>query len=259
MLDDEVGPPAVEQSPARKNLTSLVLGDGGFEAMMKQRSQMRREKEENSLAQVMIKLSSAEKALQVESQRRVASVHAVQTSCTQKIQEMEDNFERILKERSLRMEERLASVQQKLEELTARFEEDAKMPHVIEQRGQELMGMVNTFQTELANERTDRMNREGRIMKQMDDHNTCILVSIEKETTIRKEISVELQSRIDDNERLRAQSEEDLRIRMQNELDELRGMNDAEKAERQSEDDEIILALNRYTEQLQKSLSVISS
>ena len=249
-----------EPSPARKHkLTSLVLGDGGFETMMRQRTQMRKEKEEHSLAQVMFKLTQAEKALAMESQRRIQSTHAIQKSCTERIQEMEANFERILKERSLRMEERLVSVQEKLETLTARFEEDAKISDDIEARGKELVGMVNAFQTELSDERNDRMLREGRIMQQMDDSNSSIVASIEKETIARESVSEDLQSRIDDNERQRSQSELDLRTRMQNELTDLQGMIDAEKQERHSEDEEIILALNRYTDQLQNSLSVISS
>ena len=258
-LDDQVGHHP-EPSPARKHkLASLMLGDGGFETMMRQRTQMRKEKEEHSLAQVMFKLTQAEKALAIESQRRIQSTHAIQKSCMERIQEMEANFERILNERSLRLEERLVSVQEKLETLTARFEEDAKISGDIEARGKELVGMVNAFQTELSDERNDRMLREGRIMQQMDDSNSSIVACIEKETSARELVSQELQSRIDDNERQRSQSELDLRTRMQNELTDLQGMIDAERQERHSEDEEIILALNRYTEQLQNSLSVISS
>jgi hypothetical protein len=206
---------------------------------------MRKEKEEHSLAQVAIQLTAAERALTVETQRRIQSTHAIQKSCTQKIQEMERNFERILKERSLHMEERLASVQQKVEELSARFEEEKDaVPKDMERRGNELREMLTTFQKELAEERTDRLNREGRILKQMDE---------------REQISQELQKRIEDNERLRSQAERDLQYTIQNEMYDLKEMIDREKQERQLGDDEIIMALERYTQQLQSSLSVISS
>ncbi|KAL7454636.1 hypothetical protein ACHAWC_006247 [Mediolabrus comicus] len=247
-------------SPARKKLSSMVLGDGGFESLMKERSQQRREKEEQSLAQVMIQLTAAERALSMETQRRIESTHAIQKSCTQKIIEMENNFQRILDERTQRMEERLASVQEKVEELAANFEEErASVPAYMSKTGEELVNMVATFQKELVDERNDRLNREGRILKQMDDHASEIITSIEDEAKKCDEIAITLQERIETNEHLRAQNERDIQERIQNELSELRGMIDKEKQERKVEDDEIVMALNKYTKQLQGSLSVISS
>ena len=80
------------------------------------------------------------------------------------------------------MEERLASVQQKIEELTTRFEEEKdRVPREMEARGKELLDMVETFKSDLAEERSDRLSREGRILKQMDDHASSILTAIENE------------------------------------------------------------------------------
>eukprot|EP00985_Skeletonema_marinoi_P023878 scaffold16157_cov169-Skeletonema_marinoi.AAC.4 len=247
-------------SPAKKKLSHMVLGDGGFESLMKERSAHRREKEEQSLAQVMIQLTAAERALSTETQRRIESTHAIQKSCTQKIMDMEDNFQRILDERTRRMEERLVSVQEKVEELAVKFEEEREIvPAAMERTGQELLDMVSTFQQELADERNDRLNREGRILAQMDTHANEIISSIEHETNQREQIANNLQERIATNEHLRAQNERDIQDRIQNELSELRGMIDKEKQERKMEDDDIVIALNEYTKQLQSSLSVISS
>lgn len=207
-----------------------------------------------------IQLTAAERALTMETQRRIQSTHAIQKNCTEKIQEMEQNFERILNDRSLRMEERLVSVQQKVEELTARFEDEKEaVPRDMEARGKELKEILESFQKELSDERSDRLGREGRILKQMDDHSSAIFGAIEKEMTLREEISRGLQTRIEDNERLRSQSENELQSRIQNEMSELKGMVDREKQERKLGDDEIIMALNSYTKHLQNSLSVISS
>lgn len=196
----------------------------------------------------------------METQRRIQSTHAIQKSCTQKIQEMERNFERILNERSLRMEERLVSVQQKVEELTNRFEvEKESVPKDMDIRGKELKEMLNTFQRELSEERTDRLSREGRILKQMEDNSSSIFGSIESETNEREQIVYGLQSRIEENERQRTQNEQELQSKLQNEMDELKGMIDREEKERQLGDEEIVNALERYTQQLQSSLSVISS
>jgi len=247
-------------SPAKKKLSNMVLGDGGFESLMKERTALRREKEEQSLAQVMIQLTAAERALSTETQRRIESTHAIQKSCTQKIIEMENNFQRILDERTRRMEERLVSVQEKVEELAVKFEEEREtVPAAMEKTGQELLHMVSTFQEELADERFNRLNREGRILAQMDAHASEIITSIEYETNQREQIANNLQERIATNEHLRAQNERDIQDKIQSELSDLRGMIDKERQERKMEDDEIVIALNKYTKQLQSSLSVISS
>jgi len=195
----------------------------------------------------------------METQRRIQSTHSIQKSCTQKIQDMEQNFERILDERSLRMEERLVSVQQKVEELTERFEEEKEaVPKDMEAKGKELKVILDSFQKELAEERSDRLNREGRILKQMDDLSSTIFKATEEETTTRDDISQRLQMRIEENERLRSQSEYELQFKIQNEMSELKGMIEKEKEERAMGDDGIIDALNSYTQTLQSSLSVIA-
>merc|ERR1711966_87337 len=150
------------------------------------------------------------------------------------------------------------SVQQKLEELTARFQEEKEtVPKDMEARGEELKKMLDLFQKELAEERNDRLNREGRILKQMDDLSSSLFKATEEETIIRDMQATQLQMRIEENERLRTQSEYELQLKVQNEMSELQGMIEREKEERALGDDEIINALNKYTQQLQSSLSCV--
>jgi len=93
----------------------------------------------------------------------------------------------------------------------------------------------------------------------MDDHTSTIFDAIHKETSEREQISQGLQKRIENNECQRSKSEQDLQFTLQNEMSDLKEMIERERQERQLGDDEIIMALNRYTQQLQSSLSVISS
>merc|ERR1712194_442682 len=115
--------------------------------------------------------------------------------------------------------------QQKVEELTERFEEEKEaVPKDMEAKGKELKVILDSFQKELAEERSDRLNREGRILKQMDDLSSTIFKATEEETTTRDDISQRLQMRIEENERLRSQSEYELQFKIQNEMSELKGM-----------------------------------
>jgi len=222
-------------------------------------SKERKEKEEKSLAQIKIQLQAAERALTIETQRRVQSTHAIQMACTAKIQEMELHFERILEERSLRMEERLATVQGKMEELTLRFEEEKdRVPKEMEARGTELLEMMEGFQAELAQERTDRLGREGKILKQMDDHAKCITEAIEKESKLRENTSNELMDRISENERHRAQSEHDLQAKVQSEIDELKDMIERETQERTDRDKDLTARISQYTKEVERALSSLT-
>mmetsp|Transcript_17616 Transcript_17616/g.37022 ORF Transcript_17616/g.37022 Transcript_17616/m.37022 type:complete len:316 (+) Transcript_17616:131-1078(+) len=247
-------------SPAKKKLASLPLGDGSFETLMRQRSAHRKQNQEHSLAQLRVQLTAAERALAVESQRRIQATHSLRAECEERIREMEERFERILEERSARMEERLVGLTQKVEELTGRFEEDKeRVPLEMERKGRELVEMMDAFRKELSEERSDRLSREGRIMKQMGDHSEWILGSIEKEAEAREEQARELSEKLSLQERQRRAKEEELQGQIQRELDELRGMIEREGRERKVEDEDIVMALNRYTQQMQSSLSVITS
>jgi F0F1-type ATP synthase alpha subunit len=168
---------------------------------------------------------------------------------------MESHFERILEERSLRMEERLATVQGKMEELTLRFEEEKdRVPREMEARGKELLEMMESFKAELAQERTDRLSREGRILKQMDDHAKYITESIEKESVLRESTSKELMDRISENEKYRAQSEYELQAKVQREMTELREMIEKEKHERAGGDKLLNQMITQYTQQVERTL-----
>lgn len=157
------------------------------------------------------------------------------------------------------MEERLATVQEKMEELTIRFEEEKdRVPAEMEARGKELLEMMEGFKSELAQERSDRLSREGRILKQMDDHAGYITQAIEKESMLREETSKDLMERITDNEAHRAQTEYELQRKVQNEMAELRSMIENEANERKGEDEMIRGHMQNFIVQLEESLTYLT-
>ena len=153
------------------------------------------------------------------------------------------------------MEERLATVQGKMEELTLKFEEEKdRVPKEMEDRGKELVEMMESFKSELAQERTDRLSREGRILKQMDDHAQYITEAIEQESVLREDVSKELMERISENEKYRAQSEHELQMKVQREMSELRDMIEKEKRERAGVDKALSDRVNQFTTSFERTL-----
>ena len=157
------------------------------------------------------------------------------------------------------MEERLATVQGKMEELTLRFEEEKdRVPKEMESRGRELLDMMEGLKAELAQERTDRLSREGRILKQMDDHAKHITEAIENESILREDTSKQLMERISENEKYRAQSEYDLQAKVQKEMAELREMIERETSLRAQGDGALSARVDQYQEEVKRSLYALT-
>ena len=157
------------------------------------------------------------------------------------------------------MTTRLEVLEDKVEELNVRFEEEKeRIPKDIERRGRELGDMLEQLREELGNERRDRLNREGRIMRQIADHSDAISSSIELERSEREKIVTELRDRLKKSEEVRADSFRINGTRISEELTGLKESLNREVQERRLEDDEIVDALNRYAEHLQSSLQIMS-
>lgn len=247
-------------SPTKKKLDSMVLGDGSFEALMKERTKQRKEKDERTLAQLRVQLAAAERALSTEVQRRIESTHAVEVACADQIARMEDTFHRILGERSERIENRVTGLQEKLNALTDAFEKEREaVPRDIERRGKELRASLEKFKEELSSERADRLSREGRMLQGMNDRDAQLHEALRSETETRENVGEELGAKIDATEQGRVVADEQYAQLIDSELRDLKILVDRENVERREEDDQIVGALNRYTEQLRASLSVISS
>ena len=201
-------------------------------------------------------MAGMDRSLSTEIKRRIDLNRSVEQSCAAQISQMEERLRRIIDDRATLLEERLAAVETKVEELNVRLtEESERIPKDIERRGEELGRMLKSLQNDLATERRDRLSREGRIVKQVEDHRQFIEQLMEEERTARKQSSEEIRqevARINNTKKREGETFEQMIVR---ELEELRSAMGQEVQERRVEDDEIVAALNRYTEHLQRSLA----
>jgi len=254
-----MSPTTTPLSSSRASRLSAVVGDGSFEQLMKDRAKLRKEKDEHSVAELRVQLASMDRALTQEIKRRIDLNRSLEHQCAERIAGMEARLTKMVDDRSELVQQRLEDLESKVDELNARFEEEKeKIPRDIERRGKELGDMLGKLQEELGSERRDRLNREGRIMKQISDHGEYVTASIEGEKSERETIVSTLRSRIDAVEKARAAADLRYSETIEAEVQLLREALDREVSERKIEDDEIVEALNRYTEHLQTSLSVMS-
>merc|ERR1712038_84039 len=238
---------------------NAVLGDGSFESIIKKRATARREKDEQCIAELRYSISNMDLNLTQEIKRRIESIKELEQISAKNISAMEDKLYAAMEDRVQCIEFRLKNMEEKVHELNERMEEERnRVPKDIEQRGRELKDMMQSFQEEFAAERRDRLAREGKIMKQLADHTAEMRAAWEEESQKREECVAELKKRLEDHENNRAQADYGFESLIKRELDSLRKDVEQERSERMAEDDEIVEALNRYTENLQNSLSTLT-
>jgi len=247
-------------STRKASKLSAVIGDGSFEAVMKERAKQRREKDDHTVAELRVCMTNMDESLSQEIKRRIESTTSLETMCSEQISAMEVRLNSIIDARVDTVKGRLDQIENKVEDLNARLEEErAKIPHDIEQRGKELEVMIKSFQEDFNVEKNDRLNREGRIMKQLTDHAEFMGSQWNTEHTCREESVSKLTTSLEDHESSRSEADANFEFLIETELNNLKKDIARETKERKMEDDEIVEALNRYTDNVQSSLSVLSS
>lgn len=244
----------------KTSVTSDVIGDGSFESLMKERAKLRKEKDEHSIAELRVSLTNTERSLSREIKRRIESQGYIEKLCEEKVVAMEERLHTIMDQHVQGIQERLQNLDTKVNDLNVRLEEEkAAIPADITKRSKEIKDMLQNFIDEFSVERRDRLNREGRIMKQLTDHAELLSTQWNDERQSREESVSKLMEKLNENDRNRAEADENFANLVDQEVQKLREEIEKEGKERSAEDDEIVEALNRYTEHLQNSLSVISS
>mmetsp|Transcript_52053 Transcript_52053/g.52428 ORF Transcript_52053/g.52428 Transcript_52053/m.52428 type:complete len:210 (-) Transcript_52053:550-1179(-) len=206
-------------------------------------------------------MSNMERALAAEIKRRIEMNKAVQEKCQAKIQEMDTKFQELIDNRTEQILSRIKSLDMRLDSMRYNFEDNMQqsIPRKIEETSEQLHKMLHDFNEEFQREKRDRLNREGRIIQQLADHETQAKNSLDAERSSRDDKISELRQILQSNEDGRIDADSKFSKLIEKEFRSLRHLLASETRERKTEDDEIVEALNRYTSKLQKSLAVVSA
>jgi len=225
---------------------------------MKARAQKRKDNDEHCVAELRVAMNNMDRSLTQEIKRRIEGNKVLENKAREEICTMEEKLTLMLENKVNTFNERMTSLEDKVQELNERLEEEKRtIPKDIEQKGKELKEMLAGFQSEFSVERRDRLTREGRIMKQLTDHAQDMTEKWQEESSERKRDADEIKSRLEHHENSRTMADNDYDSLISSELKSLKDELQQETVERKVEDDEIVEALNRYTDNLQKSLSML--
>eukprot|EP00980_Cylindrotheca_fusiformis_P007392 scaffold1525_cov142-Cylindrotheca_fusiformis.AAC.192 len=260
-------------SPSRSGLPSSPAGgetldailalsaDGtSFEEIMKERNRIRKEREEYNVAELRVQILRLEDALAAETKRRVDATTALDGQAREQIYEMEQRLRAQMVEDNERLESRLEKLEGRLEDLEERWEKDsASQLEAISRKSQDFETALKQLQLEQDTERKARLRREGTLLQQVENHATEFEERWKMERNERENRIGHLENSLNQQMAKRMQDEKIFQQQVQAELEGLQRDLEEESMERKAQDEEIVEALNRYTKQLQESLSILSS
>ncbi|GMH69251.1 hypothetical protein TrVE_jg8489 [Triparma verrucosa] len=251
---------ALPGTSTKAKLEAVIGTFQEFDTTMRIGTRQRREKDEHRVAELRVEMGKMEKSLGAEVKRRVEMNKSIQAWCEQQIAAVKAKFEVAIEERAVKIHERIEVISERITDLNERFEEEKiRIPADIERRGKELAAMLAAFQAEFEVEKKERLEREGRIEKLLDDQEHEARQRFEIERTAREERYIELTRIIEVNEKSRIKADGKFQNVVKEELQSLHNQIAIEAQVREREDDEIVEALNRYTGKLQASLQIINS
>lgn len=243
---------------ARVSKLSSIIGDSSFEVKLREKSQKRKEKDEQCVMELQASMTAMDNALTQEIKRRIEMQKIMEEKTEEAILQMEMRLNEVLEDRLKTFGKRLDLLEEKVEELNTRLTEEAdRIPKDLELKGREVKNLLEKFQSEFAIEKKERLTREARIMKQLNDLAQDMNEKWKIETTERIEVVNELKTTVSEIETSRKDSDDEFERLIATEIQGLKNELQQESKERKVEDKEIVEALNRYTENLRNSLSML--
>mmetsp|Transcript_21457 Transcript_21457/g.29872 ORF Transcript_21457/g.29872 Transcript_21457/m.29872 type:complete len:175 (+) Transcript_21457:154-678(+) len=172
---------------------------------------------------------------------------------------MEQRLSELVKEQTSAASSRIESLEQRLADLELKFQEESEVQAIsVAYTTKEFQDLVGELQTSVDAEKKQRLVREGRFLQQLESHQQLTKTTLQQETHTRQTEISKLETNLENSKSEHTTQTLLWQTKIQSELQNLEMELQAETSEREAQDEEIVEALNRYTKQLQHSLSILS-
>lgn len=239
--------------------TAEMAAAGDFEALMKERTRIRKEREDHSVAELRVRIQKLEYGLVGEIKRRVESIEKLESQTNESMECMENRLIEKIELQSSIVDDRLSSLEERINELEIKFDcSSQEQINNIESSKKEYKSMIDEIKNNVINEKKNKLIREEQLIKQIESHknefeNKYITEQDERNNSINK-----IQNNIISNQNIREKQNNEFQNKISYELNLLTKELKNEITIRETQDEEIIVALNKYTKQLQQSLNILS-
>mmetsp|Transcript_8262 Transcript_8262/g.9613 ORF Transcript_8262/g.9613 Transcript_8262/m.9613 type:complete len:382 (+) Transcript_8262:23-1168(+) len=249
-------------SPYRVATPVVKLNDGeeNFEEIMRKRNCVRKERENYHIAHIKVQLSRLEDALASETKRRVDATTALDELARNQVHEMEERIRGQLQQENDKLQCRLGALEERVQMLEQNWTYDSNNQiELVQSKSTDLGKSISQIREDQDMECKARLKREGILLQQVEGKSNEFEDRWTSERNDRIQRLEELEDQIVCNEARLALEQKKYEERIETELATLKEELEIEAVERQAQDEEIVAALNRYTQQLQHSLSILSS
>lgn len=205
-------------------------------------------------------MSRLEDGLAAETKRRVDATTNLDELARTQVHQMEKRVREQLQDENEKLQARLTALEERVRTLEERWVSDANhQMEVVKGKAADLSKSIAQIRDDQNMERKARLKREGILLQQVEANAKEAEDSWKSERRDRTKRMKELEDQVIRNEARLALEQKRYEDRIENELASLRNEVEAESVERETQDEIIVAALNRYTKQLQHSLSILSS
>ena len=235
-------------------------GDNDFEEIMREKNRVRREKEEYHMAALNVQIRRLEDALAAETRRRVDATTSLDEMARTEVYEMEKRLRQQLEEEHKEVKERLDTLEERVRAIEEKFIKDSNdQMESVQNKAADLGKALQSIIENQEAERKARLKREGNLLQQVEQHAKEFEERWTQERNDRIQRIGEVEDKVIRHEARLAMEQKKFEEKVEAELNSLKEELAEEVEERQAQDEEIVAALNRYTQQLQHSLSILSS
>jgi len=233
--------------------------DEEFAHLMRERTKQRKEREDAALAHLRVQVSNLEAALAAETKRRVQAVADVKAEARAAVESVTAQWKASLQKEGTEANQRLAVLEERIQKLEDRWESDVStIEKVVATKSTAWKSALDEVQSKAESERKARLQREGRMMQRIQELSDQYEEQWKVERRDRTAAVHALTQRVEIQEGERAAQVKGLQGRIQTALAELESALNEETRERKAQDEELVSVLNRYTAQVQTSLSYVS-
>lgn len=210
------------------------------------------------MAALKVQMGRLEGALAAETRRRVDATTRLDELSRTQVYEVEERLKTQLQEDNTRLQVRLDALECRVARLEEKWEIEAEnQARSVRATADDLNRAVTALRDHQATERKERLKREGYLLQQVEDHKRECQELWDKERQDRTGRLESLETQVASHEARLVLQQTRYEERIDEELAALRDELEAEVQERQIQDEEIVAAMNRYTQQLQHSLAQI--
>lgn len=238
------------------DIRQAIGGTENFAEVVKERTRLRREREDAALSNLTVQVSRLEAALQAESKRRAKAVQVIKQQAVKEIQQMEETVRNQMHEETVLVEKRLLAIEDRISALEQRWLSDVTaLSTDLERNRREIDSELQELYSVTERERQSRVAREKMLEKRLQDTSLDYQERWTKERQDRISAVTSIHDAVKEQGRNHDQLTASFEQKINQEIQYLTQDIEREVVERQTNDDEIVAALNRYTAQLQQTLS----